>query len=130
MLFVVVPAAAALAFFTVVGLPASLVALGLMLPLAGLAGFAVAGLRLGRWLLRSRSARPYGAAALGSALLLAVGLVPVAGQVVVLLVAGPRAPAPWPAPSGGSAAGGRGRRGRRVPGRPQAARRPEGAPSR
>jgi hypothetical protein len=83
-LFVVVPALALLAFFTVVGLPASLVTLGLILPLAGLAGLAVVGLRLGRWLLRSRSPRPYGAAVLGSAVLLAVGLVPVAGQVVVL----------------------------------------------
>jgi hypothetical protein len=86
-LFLVVPGAAALAYFTVVGLPASLVVLGLLLPLAGLAGFAVAGLRLGTWVLRSRTVRPYGAAALGSALLLAVGLVPVAGQVLVVVAA-------------------------------------------
>jgi len=84
-LFVAVPAAAALAYFTVVGLPASLVVLGLLIPVAGLAGFAVAGLRLGTWVLRSRRARPYEAAALGSALLLVVGLVPVAGQVLVLV---------------------------------------------
>jgi len=86
-LFVVVPGVAALAFFTVVGLPASLVVLGVLLPLAGLAGFGVSGLRLGRWLLHSGSARPYGAAALGSVVLLAAGLVPVAGQVLVLLAA-------------------------------------------
>ena len=86
-LFVVVPGAAALAYFTVVGLPASLVVLGLLLPVAGLAGFAVAGLRLGTWVLRSRAVRPYGAAALGSLLLLAVGLVPVAGQVLVVMAA-------------------------------------------
>lgn len=86
-LFVAVPGAAALAYFTVVGLPLSLVVLGLLLPVAGLAGFAVAGLRLGTWVLRSRAARPYGAAALGSVLLLVVGLVPVAGQVLVLVAA-------------------------------------------
>jgi len=86
-LFVVVPSAAVLAFFTVVGLPAALVVLALLLPLAGLVGLAVAGLRLGVGLLRSRSPRPYGAAALGSITLLGVGLVPVAGQVVVLLAA-------------------------------------------
>jgi hypothetical protein len=86
-LFLVVPAAAALAYFTVVGLPASLVVLGLLLPVAGLAGFAVAGLRLGTWVLRSQEMRPYGAAALGSALLLLVGLVPVAGQILVLVAA-------------------------------------------
>ena len=41
---VAVPAGAALAYFTVVGLPVSLVVLGLLLPVAGLAGFAVTGL--------------------------------------------------------------------------------------
>ena len=86
-LFVVGPGLAALAFFTVVGLPASLVVLGLLLPVAGLAGFAVAGFRLGTWVLRSRSERPYGAAALGSALLLALGLVPVAGPFLLALAA-------------------------------------------
>jgi hypothetical protein len=76
-----------LAFFTVVGLPASLAALGLGLPLAVLAGCGVAGLRLGRWVLRSRSPRPYGAATLGAGLLLATGLVPVAGPILFILAA-------------------------------------------
>ncbi|MBM3695178.1 MAG: hypothetical protein FJW79_04510 [Actinobacteria bacterium] len=84
-LFVVGPGLALLAFFTVVGLPASLVALGVVLPLACLAGFAVAARRLGTWVLRSSSPRPYGAVALGCVLLLAAGLIPVAGQVGVLL---------------------------------------------
>jgi len=87
LLFVVGPGLAVLAFFTVVGLPTSLVVLGLLLPVAGLAGFAVAGFRLGTWVLRPRSERPYGAAALGSALLLALGLVPVAGPFLVALAA-------------------------------------------
>jgi hypothetical protein len=47
----------------------------------------VAGFRLGTWVLRPRSERPYGAAALGSALLLALGLVPVAGPFLVALAA-------------------------------------------
>ena len=84
-LFLAVPAVGALLFFTVVGLPASLVMLGLLLPLAFLAGFTVSAVRLGRWVLRSSATRPYGAAALGSLLLLVVGLVPVAGQILVLL---------------------------------------------
>ena len=86
-IFLAAPALAVLAFFTVVGLPASLAALAVFLPLAFLAGFSVAALRLGTWVLRSTSPRPYGAAALGSALLLAAGLIPVAGQIGVLLAA-------------------------------------------
>jgi hypothetical protein len=86
-LFAVMPALAMLAFFTVVGLPAALVVLALVLPVLFLAGFAVAGLRLGMWVLRSRGERPYGAAALGCALLLATGLIPVAGLILVAVAA-------------------------------------------
>ena len=86
-LFAAVPGLALLAFFTVVGLPAAVVVLGWLLPVLVLAGFAVAGLRLGTWALHSRAERPYGAAALGSALLLAAALLPVAGPILVLLAA-------------------------------------------
>lgn len=86
-LFAVVPALALLAFFTVVGLPAALVVIAVLLPVLFFAGFAVAGLRLGTWILRSRAARPFGAAALGGALLLAAGLIPVAGPILVVLSA-------------------------------------------
>jgi hypothetical protein len=82
-----VPGLALLAFFTVVGLPAAVVVIALLLPVLGLAGFTVAGVRLGTWVLRSRAGRPYGAAALGCALLLAAGLIPVAGQILVLAAA-------------------------------------------
>jgi hypothetical protein len=112
-LFVVVPAAGVLAFFTVVGLPASLVVLGLGMPLAGLAGFGVAALRLGQWVLRSRAPQPAGAAALGALLLLGAGLVPLGGPMVVLLAAALGAgalartflPRPTPAEAGAAAGG-------------------------
>jgi hypothetical protein len=84
-LFLVVPVVSVLLFFTVVGIPVALTVLVVALPVLGLAGFSVSALRLGGWMLRSRSTRPYGAVLVGSAVLLAVGVVPVAGQVVVLL---------------------------------------------
>ncbi|MFH1329877.1 MAG: hypothetical protein ABIJ48_04390 [Actinomycetota bacterium] len=83
-LFLVVPTAAVLAFFTVVGTPAALTTLVVVLPLLALAGFTVSALRLGRWMLRSTALRPYGAVVVGSMVLLAAGLVPVAGQLLVL----------------------------------------------
>jgi hypothetical protein len=86
-LFAGMPGLALLAFFTVVGLPAALVVFVVVLPLLFLSGFAVAGWRLGTWALRSRRERPYGAAALGCALLLAVGLIPVAGLILVAVAA-------------------------------------------
>jgi hypothetical protein len=83
LLFVVAPAAAALLFFTVLGLPLSLAYLVVLLPLLALVGFAVSALRLGQWILRSDSPRPYGAVLLGGVVLAAVGLVPFAGQILL-----------------------------------------------
>jgi len=83
LLFVVAPAVAVLLFFTVVGVPLSLTYLVVVLPLLALAGFSVSALRLGQWMLRSDSPRPYGAVLLGGVVLAAVGLVPFAGQVLV-----------------------------------------------
>ena len=83
LLFVVAPAVAVLLFFTVLGLPLSLTYLVVFLPLFALAGFAVSALRLGGWILRSDSPRPYWAVLLGGVVLAGVGLVPFVGQVLV-----------------------------------------------
>jgi hypothetical protein len=83
-LFVLAPVLALLLFFTVVGLPVSVVFLAVCLPLLALAGFCVAALRVGSWMLRSASPRPYGAMLLGGVALAAAGLIPYAGQVIVL----------------------------------------------
>jgi hypothetical protein len=85
LLFVLAPAAALLLFFTVVGLPLSVVYLVVGLPILALVGFCVSGLRVGRWVVRTDSPRPYGAMLLGSAGLAVVGLIPFAGQIIVLL---------------------------------------------
>jgi len=83
LLFVVAPAAAALLFFTVLGLPLSLAYLVVFLPLLALVGCAVSALRLGQWILRSDSPRPYWAVLLGGVVLAAAGLVPFAGQILL-----------------------------------------------
>lgn len=85
LLFLLGPALAVLLFFTVVGLPLSLAYLVVALPALALVGFPVAGLRLGRWLLRSERSRPYGAVLLGTLVLAAAGLIPFAGPVLVAL---------------------------------------------
>src|SRR4030067_624651 len=75
-LFVVAPAVAVLLFFTVLGLPLSLTYLVVLLPLFALAGFTVSPLRLGGWILRSDSGRPYWSVLLGGVVLAGGGLVP------------------------------------------------------
>jgi len=87
LLFLLGPAAAVLLFFTVVGLPVSLVYLAVALPALGLLGFAVTALRLGEWLLRSAAARPFPAVVLGTVVLAVVALIPYVGQVLVPLAA-------------------------------------------
>jgi len=87
LLFLVGPAAAVLLFFTVVGLPLSLVYLVVAVPALGLLGLGVAALSLGERLLRSAAARPYPAVLLGTVVLVAVGLIPYVGQVLVPLAA-------------------------------------------
>lgn len=82
-LFVVAPAVAVLLFFTVVGLPLSLAYLTVFLPVFALAGFTVCALRLGGWILRSGSGRPYWSVLLGGVVLAGVGLVPFVGQILV-----------------------------------------------
>ncbi len=83
LLFVLAPALALLLFFTVVGLPVSVVFLVVCLPLLALAGFCVAALRVGSWMVHSVSPRPYGAMLLGGIALAAAGLIPFAGQIIV-----------------------------------------------
>jgi len=82
-LFVVAPAVAVLLFFTVLGLPLSLTYLVVVLPLFALTGFTVSALRLGGWILRSDSGRPYWSVLLGGVVLAGVGLVPFVGQILV-----------------------------------------------
>lgn len=82
LLFVLAPALALMLFFSVVGLPLSIAYLAVFLPALALAGFCVAGLLLGSWVLRSSSPRPYGAMLVGVLGLAAAGLIPYAGQVV------------------------------------------------
>lgn len=85
LLFILAPALALLLFFTVVGLPLSVVYLAVCLPLLALAGFCVAALRLGTWMVRSASPRPHGAVLLGGAALAAAGLIPFAGQIILMV---------------------------------------------
>lgn len=88
--WVVVPLIAVLAFITVIGIPTGLMILLMVLPALAIVGYAVAGLRLGTWILyRGRPSdlpdHPYLAALIGVGLFQLVGWIPFVGFLVATL---------------------------------------------
>jgi hypothetical protein len=85
--WVVVPILGVVLFSTLIGIPTALTIWFAILPTMGLIGFVVAGIRLGEYLTGGHEGigHPYLAALTGSAILLAVGAVPVLGPAVTLL---------------------------------------------
>lgn len=84
------PILAVLAFITVVGIPTSLAVFLGVLPLLGLLGYLVSGIRLGEMVLgrtRDQRGHPYLAALLGVAILQVVGWIPVLGSLVGFVAA-------------------------------------------
>lgn len=89
-LWVTVPIVAVLAFITVIGIPTGLMIVAMILPALAIVGYAVAGMRLGTWILyRGRPDEtpdhPYLAAFIGVGLLQLVGWIPVLGFLVATL---------------------------------------------
>ena len=81
------PLLAVMAFFTIVGIPAGLAILLILLPALGYVGYLVAGIRLGDYVLgvvrgHDEAWHPYQAAVTGLGLLLVLGWVPVVGGIV------------------------------------------------
>ncbi len=86
---VIIPVIAVLAMITVVGAPLGLAILLVVWPAAAVAGYLVAGIWIGEWLLgrvsaRERSARPYMAAVVGLVVLPVISIVPFVGAVASL----------------------------------------------
>jgi hypothetical protein len=86
---VIIPLVAVLAMITVVGAPLGLAILLVVWPAAAVAGYLVAGIWIGEWLLgrvsrRERSARPYLAAVVGLIVLPVISIIPFVGAVASL----------------------------------------------
>jgi hypothetical protein len=86
---VVIPVVAILAVVTVVGAPLGLAILLVVWPAAAVAGYLVAGIWIGEWLLervspRERPARPYLAAVVGLIVLPMISIVPFVGAIASL----------------------------------------------
>jgi hypothetical protein len=98
-----IPLLAGIAMITVLGTPLGMTVVGIALPLLAIAGYLIAGIRVGDAFLystrRRYEVRPTAAAAVGIALLLVIGLVPLLGPIVnilaVLLGAGALALTLW-----------------------------------
>lgn len=89
-LWVAVPLVAVLALVTVIGIPTGLMILVMVVPALAIVGYAVAGLRLGTWMLyRSRPEEtpdhPFLAAFVGVGLLQLVGWIPVLGFMIATI---------------------------------------------
>ena len=85
---VVIPLVAILAMITVIGAPLGLAILLMVWPAAAIAGYLVAGIWIGEWLLyrgaTERPERPYLAAVLGLIVLQVISLVPFVGAIASL----------------------------------------------
>jgi len=85
---VVIPLVAVLAMVTIIGAPLGLAILLMVWPAAAFAGYLVAGIWIGEWLLNrgttERPARPYLAAVVGLVILQVVSLVPFVGAIASL----------------------------------------------
>ncbi|OGO58623.1 MAG: hypothetical protein A2Z32_02965 [Chloroflexi bacterium RBG_16_69_14] len=86
---VVIPLVAVLAIVTIIGAPLGLAILLMVWPAAAFAGYLVAGIWIGEWLLNrgtatERPARPYLAAVVGLVILQVVSLVPFVGAIASL----------------------------------------------
>ena len=87
---VIIPVVAVLLMITIVGAPLGLAIMFMVWPAAAYAGYLVAGIWIGEWLLErnattERPARPYLAAVLGLIVLQIVSLVPFVGAIASLL---------------------------------------------
>lgn len=83
--WIVMPILGVILFATAVGVPTALTIWFVLLPALGLIGILVAGVRLGEYLTGGREGigHPYLAAFVGTLLLVAVGVLPVLGPIVV-----------------------------------------------
>ena len=85
---VVIPLVAILAMVTIIGAPLGLAILLMVWPAAAIAGYLVAGIWIGDWLLyrgdRSQPERPYLASVVGLIVLQIAGLVPFVGPIASL----------------------------------------------
>lgn len=86
---VVIPAIAILAMITIIGAPLGFAILLMVWPAAAFAGYLVAGIWIGDWLLRRGSAeplpeRPYAAAVVGLIVLQIIGIIPLVGAIASL----------------------------------------------
>ena len=85
---VVIPLVAILAMITVIGAPLGLAVMFMVWPAAAFAGYLVAGIWIGEWLLyrgaAERPERPYLAAVLGLVILQVISLVPFVGAIASL----------------------------------------------
>ena len=86
---VVIPVVAVLAMITIVGAPLGLAILLIVWPAAAVAGYLVAGIWIGEWLLgrvgtRERATRPYLAAVVGLIVLPIISIVPFVGAIASL----------------------------------------------
>ncbi len=87
---VVIPLVAILAMITIVGAPLGFAILLMVWPAAAFAGYLIAGIWIGDWLLRRGATeplpeRPYAAAVVGLIVLQVIGLVPFVGAIASLL---------------------------------------------
>ena len=86
---VVIPLIAVLAMVTIIGAPLGLAILLMVWPAAAFAGYLVAGIWIGEWLLHrgatERPARPYLAAVVGLVILQVISLIPLVGAVASLI---------------------------------------------
>lgn len=87
---IIIPVVAVLAMVTIIGAPLGLAILLMVWPAAAYAGYLVAGIWIGDWLLgrnaaRPQAERPYMAAVVGLVVLQIVGLIPFVGAIASLL---------------------------------------------
>jgi hypothetical protein len=97
---IVPPILAVLAIVTVVGIPTGLAILFMIWPAVAFAGYVVAAIWLGQWLLSRRdgavaSERPYGAAVVGLLVAFVIGFIPLATAVLSILGLGAVVLAAW-----------------------------------
>jgi hypothetical protein len=105
---VLVPLVAVAAFISLVGIPAGLTLLLVVLPAIAFAGYLVAAIWIGEWLLSRRSSpavpeRPYAAAIVGLIVVGVLGIIPLATAIVSVFGVGSVVLAAWRVLRGGAA---------------------------
>jgi hypothetical protein len=105
---IVVPLVAVLAFISLVGIPAGLALLLVALPIIGFAGYLVAAIWIGEWILARRAGattpeRPYLAAVLGLVIVSVLGIIPLVTGIISVFGVGSVVLAAWRTLRGGPA---------------------------